>query len=152
MQRIHPNHAEANVKTVHDLMQTRSGHVYTVNSSQTVYQALLQLAEHNVGALPVLEERRLVGIISERDYARKVILKGASSLDTLVKKIMTSHLVSVAPQTPLEECLEIMTERHVRHLPVLEGENLVDFISIGDLVKALMANKDRLIVELSQNS
>lgn len=138
------------METVQDLMRNRSGKIHTVNSSQTVYQALLLLAEHNVGALPVLEEQRLVGVISERDYARKVILKGASSLDTLVKKIMTSHLISITPQTPLEECLDIMSERHIRHLPVLEEGKLVDFISIGDLVKALMANKDRLIEKLSQ--
>jgi len=137
------------LETVQDLMFCRSGKVHTVNSSQTVYQALLLLAEHNIGALPVMEEHRLVGIISERDYARKVILKGASSLDTLVKKVMTSQLLSVSPDTPLEECLGIMSERHVRHLPVLAGDNLVDFISIGDLVKALMASKDRLIEELS---
>lgn len=138
------------METVQDLIRNRSGKIHTVNSSQTVYQALLLLAEHNVGALPVLEEQRLVGVISERDYARKVILKGASSLDTLVKKIMTSHLISITPQTPLEECLDIMSERHIRHLPVLEEGKLVDFISIGDLVKALMANKDRLIEKLSQ--
>ncbi len=139
------------MKTVQDLINSRQRELYTINSSQTVYQALLILAEKNVGALPVLEERRLVGIISERDYARKVILKGASSLETMVKKIMTEYLITVGPQTTLEDCLEIMIQRHIRHLPVVEGEELVDFISIGDLVKILMDKKDRLITELSNN-
>ncbi len=137
------------MKTVKDLMNTRQGEVYTINSSQTIYQALLLLAEKNVGALPVLEEHRLVGIISERDYARKVILKGASSLDTMVKKIMTERLISVDPETSLEQCLDIMTKRNVRHLPIIENEDLVDFISIGDLVEKVLANKDRQITELS---
>lgn len=139
------------MKNDHDLTRTKPREVYTINSSQTVYQALLLLAEKNVGALPVLEEKKLVGIISERDYARKVILKGASSLDTPVKKIMTERLISVSPQTSLEKCLELMTERHIRHLPILDGGELVDFISIGDLLKALMAKKDRLIIELSND-
>lgn len=138
------------MKTFQDLLKTRTGAAYTINSSQTVYQALLLMAEKNVGALPVLEEKRLVGVISERDYARKVILQGASSLDTMVKKIMSERIVSVGPQATLDECLDIMTERHIRHLPVLDGEQMLDFISIGDLVKAIMANKDRLISELSK--
>ena len=137
------------MKTIKDLMDTRQREVYTINSSQTIYQALLLLAEKNVGALPVLEEHRLVGIISERDYARKVILKGASSLDTMVKKIMTERLISVSPETSLEQCLDIMTKRHVRHLPVIENDDLVDFISIGDLVESVLAYKDRQISELS---
>jgi len=137
------------METVKDLMKTRKGEVYTINSSQTIYQALMLLAEKNVGALPVLEERRLVGIISERDYARKVILKGASSLDTMVKKIMTERLISVSPQTTLEECLDIMTKHHIRHLPVVNKEDLVDFISLGDLVQQILEKKDRLITELS---
>lgn len=137
------------MKTLRDLMKTRRGGIYTINSSQTVYQALMLLAEKNIGALPVLEERRLVGILSERDYARKVILKGASSLDTMVKKIMTAHLITVNPQATLEKCLDIMVSHHIRHLPVIENDELVDFISIGDLVKAIMDKKDRLISELS---
>ncbi len=139
------------MKTVQDLIQTRAREIWTINSSQTVYQALLLLAEKNIGALPVLEEKKLVGIISERDYARKVILKGASSLDTPVKRIMTERLISVGPRTSLEECLAIMSENHVRHLPILEDGNLIDLISIGDLVKAIMAKKDRLIIELSSS-
>lgn len=137
------------MKTVRDLMKARQNEIYTINSSQTVYQALLMLAEKNVGALPVLEEHRLVGIISERDYARKVILKGASSLDTMVKKIMTEYLITVSPQTTLEKCLDIMTKNNVRHLPVMKDEELVDFISISDLITAIMENKDRLISELT---
>ena len=140
------------MKTVRDLLKTKEGEVYTINSSQTVYEALLLLAEKNIGALPVLEEKRLVGIMSERDYARKVILKGASSLDTMVKKIMTGSLITVSPRTKLEKCLDIMSERHVRHLPVLEKEELIGLVSIGDLVKVLMEKKDRLINKLSNTS
>jgi len=140
------------METVKDLMKTRLGEVYTINSSQTVYQALLLMAEKNVGALPVLEERRLVGVLSERDYARKVILKGASSLDTMVKKIMTERLVSVSPQTTLEGCLDTMIANHVRHLPIIQDEKLVDFISIGDLLKAILETKNRLITELSNTT
>ena len=139
------------MKTVRDLLKTKDGEIHTINSSQTVYEALLLLAEKNIGALPVLEEKRLVGIMSERDYARKVILKGASSLDTMVKRIMTGSLITVTPRTRLEKCLDIMSERHVRHLPVVEKDELVGFISIGDLVKVLMAQKDRLIDKLSGN-
>ncbi len=138
------------MKTVQDLMNTRQGEVYTINSSQTVYQALVLMAQKNVGALPVMEERQLVGIISERDYARKVILRGASSLETMVKKIMTERLISAEPQTALEECLDLMIERHVRHLPIMQDDVLVDFISIGDLVKAIMQKKDHLITELTK--
>lgn len=139
------------MKTVRDLMNSRQRKVYTINSSQTIYQALLLLAEKNVGALPVLEEQRLVGIISERDYARKVILKGASSLDTMVKKIMTERLISVSPETSLEKCLDIMTKRRVRHLPVIKNDDLVDFISISDLIEKVLENKDRQITELSSS-
>lgn len=130
------------MKTIRDLMKTRSGEVFTINSSQTVYEALLQMAERNVGALPVLEEHRLVGVISERDYARKVILRGASSPDTMVKKIMTGNLITVRPETTLKKCINIMIQFHIRHLPVIENEELVDFISIGDLVKTLMEGQD----------
>ncbi len=139
------------METVRDLMKSRSGEIHTINSSQTVYEALLLMAEKNIGALPVLEEQRLIGILSERDYARKVILKGASSLDTMVKKIMTGALITVSPKTSLKKCLDTMSKRHIRHLPVIEKDELVDFISIGDLVKVLMARQDRLINELSAN-
>jgi len=139
------------MKIVHDLTITRDREIHTINSSQTVYEALLLLAEKNVGALPVLEEKKMVGIISERDYARKVILKGASSLDTPVKKIMTQGIITVDPQTPLEKCLQLMIDRHIRHLPIMEKGEMVDFISIGDLVKVIMAKKDRLIIELSND-
>jgi len=137
------------MKTVRDLMETRSGKIHTINSSQTVYEALIMMAEMNVGALPVLEEQRLIGVLSERDYARKVILKGASSLDTMVKKIMTGALITVGPRTSLKKCLDTMSKRHIRHLPVVEKDELVDFISIGDLVKVLMAQQDQRISELS---
>jgi len=137
------------MKTVRDLLQSRGKELFTINSSQTVYDALVLLAEKNIGALLVMEEKKLVGIISERDYARKVILRGASSLETPVKKIMSEWIITVSPEHNLEECLNIMSEKHIRHLPVLDGEELVGMISIGDLVKIALEEKDRLIQELS---
>lgn len=136
------------MKTVRDLLQARTREVITINSSQTVYEALVLLAENNIGALPVVEEKQLVGILSERDYARKVILKGASSLDTPVKKIMTERLISVTPEQRLNECLEIISERHIRHLPVVDQGNLIGILSIGDLVKVALEEKDKLIESL----
>jgi len=137
------------MQTVKDLLRNKGNDIYSINSSQSVFEALMMLAEKNVGALLVMEEKRLVGIISERDYARKVILKGASSLETPIKKIMTERLISVSPDQDIEECLSIMTERHVRHLPVMDNGQLVGFLSIGDLVKAALDKKDRIIEKLS---
>jgi len=137
------------MKTVADLLNSRKQELFTVKSSQTVYDALVLLAEKNVGALLVVEEKKLVGIISERDYARKVILKGASSLETPVKKIMSERTITVSPAHSLNECLEIMSDKHIRHLPVQEGNELVGVLSIGDLVKVALDEKDRLIQELS---
>lgn len=136
------------MKIVRDLLKARTREVITINSSQTVYEALVLLAENNIGALPVVEEKQLVGILSERDYARKVILKGASSLDTPVKKIMTERLIFVTPEQRLNECLEIISDKHVRHLPVVEQGNLIGILSIGDLVKVALEEKDRLIEAL----
>jgi len=137
------------MKTVADLLKSRKQELFTVKSSQTVYDALVLLAEKNVGALLVVEEKQLVGIISERDYARKVILKGASSLETPVKKIMSERTITVSPAHSLNDCLEIMSDKHIRHLPVQDGDELVGVLSIGDLVKVALDEKDRLIQELS---
>jgi len=113
-----------------------------------VYEALRLMSEKEIGALLVLERGRLVGIISERDYARKVILKGKSSLDTPVREARTGKVVFVLPENTLEECMALMTDKRVRHLPVLEGDQILGVISIGDLVKATIAHKDFVIRQL----
>jgi CBS domain-containing protein len=114
-----------------------------------VYDALKLMAEKDVGALLVIEAgTQLVGIMSERDYARKVILKGKSSLDTPVREIMTYPVVAVAPQQTVEECMALMTAKRVRHLPVLVADRVMGIVSIGDLVKASLDEKDFLIKQL----
>ena len=137
------------MQTVRELLKIKGDTVYSIKASQTVYDALLLLAEKNIGALLVMEEKRPVGILSERDYARKVMLQGAASLDIPVKKIMTERIVYVKPEQDIEECLGIMTEQHIRHLPVFEDDKVIGFLSIGDLVKATLEKKERMIQELT---
>jgi CBS domain-containing protein len=113
-----------------------------------VLDAIRLMAERHVGALLVMEGDRLAGIVSERDYARKVILLGRSSADTPVREIMTAAVITVQPETPVEACMQIMTERRVRHLPVIEGGRVVGMVSIGDLVKAVIAEQQQHIEQL----
>lgn len=113
----------------------RKGHqLWSINAGATVYDAIALMAEKNVGALPVMEGTKLLGMISERDYTRKVILHGRVSRETRVVDIMTSDVITVAPGDSVEDCLEIMTKNHIRHLPVIESGDLVGIVSIGDLV------------------
>ena len=114
----------------------------------TVYDAIALMAEKSVGAVLVISEGRLVGIVSERDYARKVILQGRSSKDTRVKEIMTMYLVAVTPENTVDECMRIMTHHRIRHLPVLDREDLVGIVSIGDLVNAVIADQAHTIDQL----
>lgn len=113
----------------------RKGHqLWSINAGATVYDAIALMAEKNVGALPVMEGPKLLGMISERDYTRKVILHGRVSRETRVVDIMTSDVITVAPGDSVEDCLEIMTKNHIRHLPVVESGDLAGLVSIGDLV------------------
>ena len=136
------------MKTVTQLLRTKGQQVLSVSPDMPVFEALGVMADKNVGALLVVEGERLVGVFSERDYARKVILKGKSSKDTPVQEIMSSHVLYVRPEQTIEDCMALMTDKRVRHLPVMEAEKLVGVISIGDVVKAVIAEQEFMIEQL----
>ena len=136
------------MKTVMQLLQAKGMEIHTVPPDARVFDALKLMAEKNVGALVVAEGGRLAGIISERDYARKVILLGKSSHDIPVREIMTAKVVTVQPGQTVEDCMALMTARRIRHLPVTEGERLVGILSIGDLVKEVIAEQEQTIKQL----
>jgi CBS domain-containing protein len=135
------------MKTVKDILRAKGSKVYSIFPDATVYEALNRMADKNVGALLVLEVEQIVGLISERDYARKTILKGRFSKETAVKEIMTTNVITVGPGEDLEECMELFTDKHVRHLPVIEDEKIIGIISIGDVVKGVIDYKEFIIQE-----
>ena len=134
--------------TVRNLLQKKGNAVYTVSPSTSVFDALELLEDRNLGALIVTDNGKLLGVFTERDYARKVVLKGRSSRETLVNDIMSGNPVVVNMHTTIEECMELMTDKFIRHLPVLEGGELVGVISIGDVVKYIIEEKDYIIENL----
>lgn len=135
---------------VAEILKAKGRDVWTVSSDSTVYDALQEMADKNVGALLVVEDDKLVGVFSERDYARKVILHGKASKDTLVKEIMSTEMFWVRPDQTVAGCMEIMTNKRIRHLPVLDEGRLVGVISIGDVVKAVISEKEFAIQQLEQ--
>lgn len=134
---------------VRNILNAKDGKIQTISPKATVYEALEKMSEKDIGALVVMENKKVVGIISERDYARKIILHGKTSKQTLVKEVMSAHLFSVTPDTSVEDAMVLMTGKHVRHLPVFEKNKFVGIISIGDVLKLVISNKDFLINQLS---
>jgi CBS domain-containing protein len=136
------------MKTVTQLLQAKGREIHSIGPDARVFDALKLMAEKDVGALVVMEGGRLAGIISERDYARKVILLGKSSHDIAVRDIMTAKVITVSPRHTVEECMALMTEKRIRHLPVADGERLIGVLSIGDLVKETIAEQEQTIRQL----
>jgi CBS domain-containing protein len=132
------------------LAQKKDQKVWSISPKATVFEAIESMAQKNVGALPVMENDRLVGIISERDYTRKVILKGRSSKETPIQEIMTEQVLTIDPRTSVADCIQTMTERHVRHLPVLDGNKLVGILSVGDVLKWIIAAQGATIENLER--
>ena len=133
---------------VTEILKTKGREVWTVSPDSPVYDALQVMADKNVGALMVLERDEVVGVFSERDYARKIILKGKASKDTLVREIMSTELVWVRPNQTIEVCMNLMTNKRIRHLAVLDEGRLVGVISIGDVVKAIISEQEFTIQQL----
>lgn len=135
---------------VSQILERKGSQVVTISKDSPVLEAIRLMADHHIGAVLVMQGEELVGIVSEREYARKVILQGRSSSDTPVGMIMTSPVICVTPGEPVSACMSIMTEQHIRHLPVMEGNRLVGVVSIGDLVKELIEEQKQEIDYLQQ--
>ncbi len=137
-----------NMKTVREILDKKGNQIFSVEPTTKVFDALKLMAEKNVGALLVVDNDKLVGIMSERDYARKVVLRGKSSKDESVSEIMSSNVVCIDPSKNTEECMALMITKKIRHLPILENEKLIGIISIGDVVKAVIDEKEFMIDQL----
>jgi CBS domain-containing protein len=135
---------------VKDILTLKGQSVWSVAPDASVYDAMKLMAEKGIGALMVMQGEKIVGIISERDYARKVILQGRASRTTQVKEIMTSHVLYAQPEQNIEECMAVMTDKRVRHLPVYDEGRLVGVISIGDLVKSIITEQKFMIEQLEK--
>jgi len=145
---MHEPAEEDAMKTLKQLLQAKGNQIYAIAPDARVIDALKLMAEREVGALVVMESGRLAGIVSERDYARKVILHGKSSHDIQVRDIMTAKVITVHPGQTVEECMALMTGKRIRHLPVTDGERLIGVVSIGDLVKEVIAEQEATIKQL----
>jgi len=136
--------------SIRQLLEEKGSEVWSTSPDASVYEALQLLAEKNIGALVVLRNGELVGVVSERDYARKVILLGKTSMKTPVKEIMTEEVITVRTGNTIEEAMALMSNKRIRHLPVVEEEEIVGVVSIGDLVKAIMADQEFTIDQLEK--
>lgn len=162
---IIPNFIEANAISLNDIplsfltqndcfmkvsiiLQAKGFEVFSIASNASVYDALVQMGEKNIGALLVVDNQRLVGILSERDYARKIILKGKTSHDTLVKEIMSINPITITSHESIEDCMNLMSKNHIRHLPVVENEVVLGMVSIGDVVKTVIQSQQDTIHHL----
>ncbi len=133
---------------VSQILQSKGSHTWTIAPNATVFDALTSMAEKDIGALLVVENSEVVGIFSERDYARKIILQGKSSRDTEVQEIMTSEVLCISPDQSVTKCMALMTDKRIRHIPVLDDGRLVGVISIGDVVKAIISEQQIIINHL----
>ncbi len=133
---------------VSQILQSKGSHTWTIAPNATVFDALTSMAEKDIGALLVVENSEVVGIFSERDYARKIILQGKSSRDTEVQEIMTSEVLCISPDQSITKCMALMTDKRIRHIPVLDDGRLVGVISIGDVVKAIITEQQIIINHL----
>lgn len=138
------------MKTVNEVLKNKGREIWSISPLATVFQALELMAQKDVGALPVVQNGKLVGIFSERDYARKVILKGRASKDTTVSELMTQTVFYVNPDNTVNECMALMTSRQIRHLPVLDRDRLVGIITLGDVVKRIISEQEFTIHELEK--
>jgi CBS domain-containing protein len=138
------------MKSVHDILKTKGHEVWSVKPDDTIFDTLKVMADKEVGALLVMDGDKLVGIVTERDYARKVILEGKSSQSSSVSEVMTKQVLCVSPKQTVDECMALMTDKRARHLPVLDHKQVVGIVSIGDLVKA-MINEQQVIIEHLQH-
>ena len=138
------------MQTIRKILSEKGSEIWSTSPGATVYEALQLMAEKDVGALPVMDQGKLVGIFSERDYARKVILLGKSSRKTFVREIMTPHVIYATPDMTNDQGLALMSAKRIRHLPVVEGEEMVGMISIGDLVRSIISEQKEMISQLEQ--
>jgi CBS domain-containing protein len=136
------------MQTVRDLLRAKGNAVYSVSPDATVFEALQVMADKDIGALLVVDGGRPVGIMSERDYARKVALKGKTAQETRIREIMTEKVIYMRPEQTVNECMSVMTNRRIRHLPVMEDDRLTGMISIGDVVKAIISEQEFMITQL----
>jgi len=137
------------MNSVRDILQSKGNEVWSIDPDSLIFDALKLMADKNIGALVVFDKGSVVGIFSERDYARKVFLQGKSSKETAVREAMTENVLFVRPSQTIEDCMALMSAKHVRHLPVMENDRLMGVISIGDVVKAVIAEKELIIEQLT---
>ena len=138
------------MKTVKSILDAKGPDIWSVKADDTIFAAVKLMADKNVGALLVMNGDKLAGIVTERDYARKVILEGKSSKDSSVSEVMTTHILCVSPERTVDECMALMTDKRTRHLPVLDKKHVVGIVSIGDLVKAVI-NEQQILIEQLQH-